>query len=43
MEEAIAETLADREVRPYEPPDFAVIPLDCEISAYAPVGDDPLF
>jgi hypothetical protein len=24
-------------------PRFEVIPLDCEITAYAPDGDDPLF
>ena len=24
-------------------PDFDVIPLDCEITAYAPDGGDPLF
>jgi hypothetical protein len=24
-------------------PAFEVIPLDCEITAYAPLGDDPLF
>ena len=32
---------------PPEPPGFApafeVIPLDCEIGGYDPVGDDPLF
>ncbi|MCA9511580.1 MAG: hypothetical protein R3E88_10075 [Myxococcota bacterium] len=28
----------------YERPGFEVIPLDCEISSYAPDGDDrPLF
>jgi len=27
----------------YEPPRFEVIPLDCEITAYAPEGDEPLF
>jgi hypothetical protein len=27
----------------YAPPEFTVIPLDCEITAYAPDGDDPLF
>ena len=28
----------------YQPPTFEVICLDCEISAYAPDGDDtPLF
>ncbi len=29
---------------PYEAPTFEVISLDCEISSYAPDGDDsPLF
>ena len=28
---------------PYEPPRFEVIALDCEITAYAPDGDFPLF
>jgi hypothetical protein len=28
----------------YQPPEFEVIPLDCEITAYAPDdGDTPLF
>ena len=27
----------------YQPPRFEVIPLDCEITAYAPDGPDPLF
>ena len=27
----------------WEPPAFEVIPLDCEITAYAPDGSDPLF
>jgi len=27
----------------YTPPTFELIPLDCEITAYAPDGDDPLF
>ena len=27
----------------WEPPTFEVIPLDCEITAYAPDGNDPLF
>ena len=27
----------------YEPPACEVIPLDCEITAYAPDGDTPLF
>ncbi len=29
--------------RPYAPPSFELIPLDCEITAYAPSGDEPLF
>jgi hypothetical protein len=32
----------DRPTR-YEPPRFEVLPLDCEITAYAPDGDEPLF
>lgn len=28
---------------PYEPPAFEVIALDCEITAYAPADDRPLF
>jgi len=28
---------------PYAPPTLEVIGLACEISAYAPAGDDPLF
>jgi hypothetical protein len=33
-----------QEAPPYEPPSFAVISLDCEISAYAPdEGETPLF
>lgn len=43
MEHASAEATLDAEVRRYAPPDFDVIPLDCEITAYAPDGDDPLF
>jgi len=27
----------------YQPPAFEVIALDCEITAYAPDGGDPLF
>ena len=27
----------------YEPPTFEVITLDCEITSYAPDGDQPLF
>ena len=43
MEEPKAPTAPERDERPYEPPAFRVIPLDCEITAYAPDGDDPLF
>ena len=43
MEETATKALICHEVRPYDPPDFDVIPLDCEITAYAPDGDDPLF
>ena len=40
---AAAET--DRSDRPsaWVAPAFEVLPLDCEITAYAPDGDDPLF
>lgn len=31
------------EPRPYEAPGYEVINLACEISAYAPDGDGPLF
>ena len=27
----------------WEPPAFELIPLDCEITAYAPDGDSPLY
>ena len=27
----------------WEPPQFEVLSLDCEITAYAPDGDEPLF
>jgi hypothetical protein len=27
----------------WQRPRFTLIPLDCEISAYAPDGEDPLF
>ncbi len=27
----------------WQPPAYEVIPLDCEITAYAPDGNDPLF
>lgn len=42
MSETAATT--ELEAAPYEPPTFEVICLACEISAYAPDGDDtPLF
>jgi hypothetical protein len=28
---------------PYQAPAFEVISLDCEITSYAPGGDEPLF
>jgi len=28
---------------PYQAPAFELISLDCEITSYAPGGDDPLF
>jgi hypothetical protein len=31
------------EPRTWEPPAFEVVALDCEITAYAPEGEDPLF
>ena len=34
---------ASVDARAYERPSFEVIPLDCEITAYAPDGDPPLF
>jgi len=35
---------SERSERPsWQRPRFTVIPLDCEISAYAPDGGDPLF
>ena len=42
MEETTGSSVAE-EIRPYEPPRFEVIPLDCEITAYAPMDDEPLF
>jgi len=33
----------DTEGTAYEPPRFEIIPLDCEITAYAPDGGEPLF
>ncbi len=36
-------TVAPRQDPVYERPSFEVIALDCEITAYAPDGDGPLF
>jgi hypothetical protein len=36
-------TATQAPVAAYERPAFEVIPLDCEITAYAPDGEDPLF
>ncbi len=40
---ASATTSNPEATQAYEPPRFEVIGLDCEITAYAPDGDDPLF
>ena len=42
MDEKIESGSRDRQGSVYEPPRFEVIPLDCEITAYAPLDDDPL-
>jgi hypothetical protein len=42
MQDPVETALPDPEARRYEPPRFEVIPLDCEITAYAP-EDEPLF
>ena len=44
MQEDRLDAASDREarVRIWEPPQFVLIPLDCEITAYAP-DDRPLF
>lgn len=42
MEEQIASKPTDRSLS-YTPPRFEVIPLDCEITAYAPDEGEPLF
>jgi hypothetical protein len=40
----MSDSATDRDDQSYQPPTFEVISLDCEISAYAPDGDDtPLF
>ncbi len=40
MEEQTSNVSTETQKRPYEPPRFEVIPLDCEITAYAPLDDD---
>jgi len=42
-DEASLSLVTGAEARTYAPPTFEVIPLDCEITAYAPDGNDPLF
>ncbi len=42
MEET-AENVAAERTSHYERPSFEVIELGCEITAYAPAGDEPLF
>lgn len=37
------ENSADREQQDYVAPTIEVITLDCEITSYAPDGDQPLF
>ena len=43
MEESSTVVAVDSEARAYQPPRFEVISLACEITAYAPDADDPLF
>lgn len=43
MNEQIPNHAAAEETSAFPRPAFEVIPLDCEITAYAPDGDDPLF
>ena len=44
MDRQIDSTSGDRAAADrYEPPAFEVISLDCEITAYAPDDDRPLF
>lgn len=40
MEEPRSNLAHESQQRAYEPPRFEVIPLDCEITAYAPIDDD---
>ncbi len=42
-DEPLPSPVTGAEARVYVPPSCEVIPLDCEITAYAPDGDDPLF
>jgi hypothetical protein len=42
--EAVSAPERSATARPsWQRPRFTLIPLDCEISAYAPDGEDPLF
>lgn len=43
MDEFSSKVLVDSTSAAYEPPEFTVISLDCEITSYAPVDDGPLF
>lgn len=43
MDEKIEQRSDERQSSVYEPPRFEVITLECEITAYAPLDDDPLF
>ena len=43
MEERTQDGGTDEGPGRYEPPRFVVISLGCEITAYAPDGDPPLF
>ncbi len=42
-DERLPSPVTGAEASEYVPPTFEVIPLDCEITAYAPDGNDPLF
>jgi hypothetical protein len=42
-EPQVSDGAPSRPAARYEPPAFEVIPLDCEVTAYAPAGDEPLF
>jgi hypothetical protein len=43
MDEKIEQHSDERQSQVCEPPRFEVITLDCEITAYAPLDDGPLF